>query len=121
MRAKGQRRLRFVRCGSILVQRGIGLRPGPPPPSLGVSSLDLGRRLADGPFFLWGALSFLWGLSSLGLFGCGAIGPQLLLRDGGEPLRQGREISGQAIEARRALKVALVHIERAVEFELDGM
>ena len=52
MRAMGQQHLRFVRRGSILLQRGIELRLDPPPPSLGVSSLDLGRRLADGPFFL---------------------------------------------------------------------
>ena len=49
------RLLRFVRRGSILLQRGIELRLDPPPPSLGVSSLDLGRRLADGPFFLGAA------------------------------------------------------------------
>ena len=51
MRRIGQWHLLFVRCGSILVQRGIELRLDSPPPSLGVSSLDLGRRLADGPFF----------------------------------------------------------------------
>src|SRR4051812_15473777 len=52
MRQRVRQVLRFVRRGSILLQRGIGLTPGSPPPSLGVSSLDLGRRLADGPFFL---------------------------------------------------------------------
>jgi len=61
MRNKVQQHLRFVRCGSILVQRGIGLRPGSPPPSLGVSSLDLGRRLADGPFFLGAFLAAFLG------------------------------------------------------------
>jgi hypothetical protein len=52
MPSAGGLALPFVRRGSILLQRGIELRLGPPPPSLGVSSLDLGRRLADGPFFL---------------------------------------------------------------------
>jgi hypothetical protein len=43
--------LRFVRRDAILLQRGNELRSFPPP-SLGVSSLDLGRLLCKRPFFL---------------------------------------------------------------------
>jgi hypothetical protein len=58
----GKEPLLFVRRESIFVQRGIGPCPFPPP-SLGVSSLDLGRRLADGPFFLSGTI-FLTGVAA---------------------------------------------------------
>src|SRR3954462_2699717 len=64
---------------------------------------------------------FLGPLLKVGLFGRGAIRPQLLERDGGKALRQGVEVCRQTIEARGALEAALVHVERTVELELDGV
>src|SRR4029079_17478384 len=75
----GRRDLRFVQRGSILLQRGIELRLGSPPPSLGVSSLDLGRRLARGPFLFGGS------------GGLGAIPPR---RDRAAALRPGSQPGG---------------------------
>ena len=55
-----------------------------PPPTLGVSSLDLGRRLADGPFFiLINHFGLLRNKLAVDLLRCGAVWPQLLQRDGG--------------------------------------
>ena len=84
----GQQDLRFVRRGvsyCSAVARGFLALPSP---SLGVSSLDLGRsRKVSGPFLLrfgvWRA-----GGSSPELFRRRPIGPQLLQRDGGEANRQ---------------------------------
>src|SRR5205823_6246040 len=42
-KARRNRALRFVRRGGILLQRGKAICVAFPPPSLGVSSLDLGR------------------------------------------------------------------------------
>ena len=71
-----------------------------PSPSLGVSSLDLGRsRKVSGPFLLaFGVLSF--GLRRLArrqlvadLFRCRPIGPQLLQRDLGKAIRKQLEFA----------------------------
>ena len=70
----GKQLLLFVRRGSIFVQRGNGPRLFPPP-SLGVSSLDLGRRHVRRPFFCVAALA------ACVLLGGRAIGPQFLERD----------------------------------------
>src|SRR5436305_11720052 len=50
----GKRLLRFVRRGSILVQRGNAVPSAFPPPTLGVSSLDLGRWHPLAAPFYWG-------------------------------------------------------------------
>jgi hypothetical protein len=44
--------LRFVHCNAMFLQRGIGISMLGRMPSLGVSSLDLGRSgISDGPLF----------------------------------------------------------------------
>ena len=69
--------LNFVRrsvcCCSAVARDSLSL----PSPSLGVSSLDLGRsRKVSGPFYYQA------------LFSGGTIGPQLLDRDFGETIRE---------------------------------
>src|SRR5262245_54344838 len=49
------------------------------------------------------------------------VGAQLLVRERGKPLRQRLQVGGQTVERGRTLEPPLVHIERAVELELDGM
>jgi hypothetical protein len=48
----GKGPLLFVRCTGILLQRGNAICVAFPPPSLGVSSLDLGRLHPRAAFFL---------------------------------------------------------------------
>src|SRR5258705_3320370 len=59
--------------------------------------------------------------SAASLFSGGAIRPQLLDRERRKAIRERFEIGSQASEGRRALEAPLVHVERAVELELDGM
>src|SRR5436190_8532405 len=51
-RGRRNRDLPFVRRGGILLQRGIAIVVAFPPPSLGVSSLDLGRLHPRAALFL---------------------------------------------------------------------
>ena len=85
-----------------------------PLPSLGVSSLDLGRLHPRAALFL------VW--SDLRLFGRRAIGPQFLERNLAEPPRQASpdRPPGGRNAAERSI-APLVHVERAVDLELDGM
>ena len=55
------------------------------------------------------------------LFGRGAVRPQLLDRQRRYLVSQGFEVGGHARKAARLLEPPLVHVERAVEFELDGV
>ena len=51
----------------------------------------------------------------------GAIGPQFLERNGGQPVGQHLQVGRKAAEPRRMLEAAFVHVERAVELDLDGV
>src|SRR5437870_10521339 len=51
-KGRQNRDLPFVRRGGILLQRGIAIVVAFPPPSLGVSSLDLGRLHPRAALFL---------------------------------------------------------------------
>src|SRR5262249_20942951 len=55
------------------------------------------------------------------LFGCRAVGPQLLDRDRRERFREHLKVCGQPAEGGRAFETPLVHVKRAVELELNGM
>src|SRR5262245_36039177 len=80
-----------------------------PPPSLGVSSLDLGRRHPPAALFL------------RKLFSGGAVRPQLFDWDQGQAVGEDFELAGKSHERRNALVAALVHVQRAVDLELYRM
>src|SRR5215813_5350604 len=82
----------------------------------GVSSQTSGRLPpASGPHSLLLLPCLMW------LFGRGAIGPQLIDRDLGKPLRQRLEVSCHVRKCCRSFVAPLVHIECAVDLELDRM
>src|SRR6201993_3805601 len=88
----GRPALNFVQRGVCCCSAVTGDSLALPSPSLGVSSLDLGRsRKVSGPF------SFQ---RNVGLFSRRAIGPQFLGRDGGETISQNLELAGKPGEAR---------------------
>jgi len=105
-----------VRCGVILLQRGNTICVVFPPPSLGVSSLDLGRLFRRRPFFL-GVEAIpavhpgcLGPILLAGLLGGGPVGLQLLERQGGEVIRDRDDIGRDRIEPGGAFVATLVHI-----------
>ena len=68
----------------------------------------------SGPFFL---------LTSLptSLFRCGLERAEIVERDGRQRIRERPEIRRYLPEAWAALALAFIHIDRAVEFDLDGV
>src|SRR5580692_7863235 len=87
----GQQDLRFVRRGVSYCSAVAGGFLALPSPSLGVSSLDLGRsRKVSGPFLLVFDLlvSCPPAVRRPNLFRCRPVGPQLLHRDRGEAVGQ---------------------------------
>src|SRR2546430_511833 len=76
-------------------------------PSVGVSSLDLGRTASSRrPFFLFRGLAGL--------------------RDGGfqghrQAIGQARKVGGQPLEPAGALQRALIHVKAAVDLDLHGV
>src|SRR5580692_4758047 len=87
----GQHHLRFVRRGVSYCSAVAGGFLALPSPSLGVSSLDLGRsRKVSGPFLLVFDLlvSCPPAVRRPNLFRCRPVGPQLLHRDRGEAVGQ---------------------------------
>ncbi len=116
---KGQEPLRFVRrgvcCCSAVARGSLSL----PSPSLGVSSLDLGRSRKVSGLFLFRRHSGRPGRVGTGLFGRRAVGPQLFERDFAQPVGQDFELAGEPGERGHALVAALIHIKRPVDLELD--
>src|SRR5690242_21590901 len=55
------------------------------------------------------------------LFSRGAVGPQLLERNSSQPVGQKLKVRRQPAEAGGTLEAALIHVERAVELDLDGV
>src|SRR5665647_2136610 len=79
----------------------------------------LGPLLESGPFF-W-AILFSGVLGLGGLFGRGAVRPQLLQRDLAQTPGHRLQVGRKPCEPADTLVTAFVHVERAVDLELDGM
>src|SRR5262245_37773507 len=112
---KGKHRLLFpllfVHCGVCFCG---AVAPGVTAALLGRFLPRLGPlAVASGPFFS----SIVNGC----LLGRRPVGPQFLDREGGKAIRERLEVGSQTREGRRALETPLVHVKRAVKFELDGV
>ena len=107
MSLTGHPALIFVRRNDILLQRGMALQ-AVPLPSLGVSSLDLGRSFTRTAPFSWRA----------GLFGRGP-GHGEARNTGDERGHHGFEVVAQPLETYRLVEARLVHIEGAIDLDLQ--
>jgi hypothetical protein len=102
----GQQHLRFVRRGVYCCSAVAGGSLALPSPSLGVSSLDLGRSSnVSGPFSLLYVLAVNAWFTESGppvrnLFRGRPVGTQLLQRDFGQTVGERRQFGGEAIEGR---------------------
>src|SRR5262249_46265771 len=87
----------------------------------GVTAALLGRFLPRlGPLAVAGGPFFSRIVNGC-LLGRRPVGPQFLDRDGGKAIGERLEVGSQTREGGRALETPLVHVKRAVEFELDGV
>ena len=93
-----------------------------PLPSLGVSSLDLGRlQPRAAPFFALPENASLQNGWPRSLGRGGAVGPQVFERNLAEPAGQEFHVCRDPGEALSPLVAPFVHVKRAIDLELDGV
>ena len=99
--------LLFVRRNDILLQRGMALQ-AIPLPSLGVSSLDLGRSFNRTALFY----RFQDWLFS------GSAGDGEARRSDDQRVHHAFKVAAHAVKSRRFLETRLIHVKRAVDLDL---
>jgi hypothetical protein len=100
--------LLFVRRNDILLQRGMALQ-AIPLPSLGVSSLDLGRSFNRTALFLYRFQDWLFS---------GSAGDSEARRSDDQRLHHAFKVAAHAVKSRRFLEARLIHVKRAVDLDL---
>ena len=110
--------LRFVQRGRILLRCGSATALSLP--SLGVSSLDLGRLFIQAALFSWHCHPSAVDDEPRS-FGRRLEWAEIIKRNRSQRLGQGRKVARHLRKSCAARAPPLIHVDRAVEFELDGM